>query len=165
MTRLRVAHVITRLCKGGAQENTFHTVRLANRDTFDVDLVSGPTEECEGSIEDTVAAAGIRVLRVPALVREVSPFKDLAVGRLEPIKGFTYFVDAARRVAQSVPDAVFVLAGQGSLEASLRAQAAPPSGRFPFLGPRDDGFDRMVMRIEALYEDVARRRARKGETN
>ena len=292
--RLRVAHVITRLCKGGAQENTFHTVRLANRDRFDVDLISGPTEGCEGSIEDTVAAAGISVLRVPALVREVSPLRDFAalrhltrlfrarnydivhthtskagflgriaarraripvvihtphgnvfdgyfnpvatrlfvameryaarrcdriieltpggieehlehgigqrdqfctifsgidlepfdeafrrrdqirrtleippdallvgaVGRLEPIKGFTYFVDAARRVAQSVPDAVFVLAGQGSLEASLRAQAAPLGGRFRFLGPRDDVPDLMaaldVFVLPSLNEGMGR---------
>lgn len=292
--RLRVAHVITRLCKGGAQENTFHSVRLANRDRFDVDLISGPTEGCEGSIEDAVAAAGIGVLRVPALVREVSPLRDLAalrhltrlfrarnydivhthtskagfvgriaagraripvvihtphgnvfdgyfnpiatrlfvameryaarrcdriieltpggieehlahgigrrdqfctifsgidlapfdearrrrdqtrrdlgvppdallvgaVGRLEPIKGFTYFVDAARLAAESVAGAVFVLAGQGSLETSLRAQAAPLGGRFRFLGPCDDVPDLMaaldVFVLPSLNEGMGR---------
>ena len=48
MNRVRIAHVITRLCKGGAQEDTFHTVRLANRDRFDVTLISGPTAGAEG---------------------------------------------------------------------------------------------------------------------
>ena len=51
MSKIRVAHVITRLCKGGAQENTFHTVRLANRERYEVDLVSGPMSGHEGSIE------------------------------------------------------------------------------------------------------------------
>lgn len=278
MRRLRVAHVITRLCKGGAQENTFHSVRLANRERFDVELISGPTEGCEGSIEDVVSAAGICVVRVPSLVREAAPFKDWSalrglmrlfrtrgydivhthtskagflgriaarragvpvvvhtahgnvfdgyfnavatrafiameryaarrcdriieltpggieehlalgigrreqfrticsgidlepfagavrrredtrrrlgigsgdvlvggVGRLEPVKGFTYFVEAARQVLAAEPSVQFVLAGQGSLEAALRAQAAPLGGRFRFLGPRNDIPDLMA---------------------
>ena len=77
MKRFRVAHVITRLCKGGAQENTFHTVRLANRDRFEVDLISGPTHGDEGSIEDAVRAAQIEILRVPELVRNVAPVSDV----------------------------------------------------------------------------------------
>ena len=77
MRKFRVAHVITRLCKGGAQQNTFQTVRLANRDRFEVDLVSGYTRGHEGSIEDTVRHAGIDVVRVPALVRPVAPVRDL----------------------------------------------------------------------------------------
>lgn len=76
MRKLRVAHVITRLCKGGAQENTFHTVRLANRDRFDADLISGPTRGREGSIESAVADAGIEVVRVPHLLRRVAPYHD-----------------------------------------------------------------------------------------
>ena len=292
--RLRVAHVITRLCKGGAQENTFHSVRLADKRRFDVDLISGPTAGAEGSIEDAVAAAGIGVVRVPGLVREPAPLKDLAalrrlarlfrdrrydivhthtskagflgrlaarragvpavmhtphgnvfdgyfnplatklfetmerraarwcdriveltpggvdehlrrgigrpgqfcvifsgidlepfgeavkrrgktrrtlgvkpdellvggVGRLEPVKGFTYFVDAARRVLEAVPEARFVLAGQGSLDGPLRAQAGPLGGRFDFLGPRDDVPDLMaaldVFVLPSLNEGMGR---------
>jgi len=78
MRTIRVAHVITRLCKGGAQENTFQTVRLANRDRFKVDLISGPTRGREGSIEDAVREAGIEVVRVPALVRAPAPVRDLS---------------------------------------------------------------------------------------
>jgi len=74
--KIRVAHVITRLCKGGAQENTFHTVRLANRTRFEVDLISGPTHGHEGSIEDAVRAAGIPILREPFLVRPPAPVRD-----------------------------------------------------------------------------------------
>ncbi|HNR37384.1 MAG TPA: glycosyltransferase, partial [Candidatus Hydrogenedentes bacterium] len=77
MKRFRIAHVITRLCRGGAQENTFHSVRLANRERYEADLVSGPTFGDEGSIEDAVRAAGIEIVRVPHLVRRVAPFSDL----------------------------------------------------------------------------------------
>lgn len=76
MTRYRIAHIITRLSQGGAQENTFHTVRLADRSRFDVDLISGPTRGHEGSIEDAVEAAGITILREPHLVRAPVPHRD-----------------------------------------------------------------------------------------
>ena len=272
MRKLRVAHVITRLSKGGAQENTFHTVRLANTERFAVDLISGPTRGAEGSIEEAVAAAGITIHRAPHLVRLPSPLQDWlcfrslvkrfsegrydivhthtskagilgrlaaarvgvpvvvhtphgnifhgyfnpiltrlfvwferhasrrndriieltpggieeylqegigqraqfvtifsgidthpyeeavaqreatrralgvgtndvligGVGRLERVKGFTYFVEAAHAVAETVPAARFILAGQGSLEDELRAQAAPLGERFQWLGMRED---------------------------
>jgi len=294
MNRLRVAHVITRLCKGGAQENTFHTVRLANRDRFDVSLISGPTSGAEGSIEDRVAAAGIAIMREPALIREVSPAHDLralmglvrtfrrerfdivhthtskagmlgrtaariagvpivvhtphgnifdgyfsplktqlfiaaerwaarrtdriieltpggidehlargigrreqfvsifsgidlspyelartartktraalglrddqfvvgAVGRLEPIKGFTYFMDAAEVIAPRAPRACFVHAGDGSEASVLRSRAGSLNGRVKFLGLREDvpalmaAFDVLV--VPSLNEGMGR---------
>ncbi|GMV92485.1 MAG: glycosyl transferase [Candidatus Hydrogenedentota bacterium] len=278
MKRFRVAHVITRLCKGGAQENTVSTVRLANRDRFEVDLISGPTYGSEGSIEGAVAEAGFEILRVPHLVRSPNPWQDFlayqelkrlfrerrydivhthtskagylgrlaaahtgvpilvhtphghiffgyfnrvltafftalerqaarktdrlialtdrgikehllrgvgrpeqweaifsgidlnpyaqaierrastreilgikmdefvvgAVGRLEPVKGFAYFVEAARAIAESVPESRFILVGDGSLADSLRAQAADLGERFRFLGLRHDVPDLMA---------------------
>jgi len=272
MNRIRVAHVITRLCKGGAQENTFHTVRLANPERFEVDLISGPTRGSEGSIEDAVRAAGIDVIREPHLLRDVAPIHDLlalrglthlfrteryqivhthtskagfvgrvaaaragvpiiihtphgnvfdgyfsktltgifvrmeryavrkttriialtpegvaedlahgigtpdqyttifsgvdfapfdraisrryptrqslgiergdflvgGVGRLEPVKGFAYFVQAARLVAEAVPEARFILVGNGSQYAELAAQLGAIRDKFVMLGMRDD---------------------------
>ncbi len=272
MSKIRVAHVITRLCKGGAQENTFHTVRLANRDRFEVDLISGPTHGKEGSLEPEIVEAGIAIHREPALVRPIAPISDIlatrrltrtfreraydivhthtskagyigrvaakranipiivhtphgnifhgyfplgltrffvhlerraarwtdrlieltergidesleqgigqraqyrsifsgidlqpyaaaraardatrhslgvepgdilvgAVGRLEPVKGFTYFIAAARKVAERVPNVRFIVAGQGSLEDDLRNQANGLGDRFQFLGLRND---------------------------
>ncbi len=76
MTRYRIAHIITRLSQGGAQENTFHTVRLADRSRFDVDLISGPVDGSEGSIEGVVGAAGIAIIREPHLVRAPVPHLD-----------------------------------------------------------------------------------------
>lgn len=77
MTRARIAHIITRLSKGGAQENTFHTVRLADRARFEVDLISGHASGDEGSMEATVRSAGIEIIREPHLVRAPAPLRDL----------------------------------------------------------------------------------------
>ncbi len=272
MSVVRVAHVITRLCKGGAQENTFHTVRLAKRDRFAPDLISGPTAGPEGTIEPGIEAAGIPILREPFLVREPAPLRDWltlrrlerrfrrerydivhthtskagflgrlaaeragvplvvhtphgnifhgyfpawktrlfvwmerhaarrtdrlieltrggieehlaegigrreqyaavfsgidtapfekavrnreetrrqlgfshddfvvgGVGRLERIKGFDYFVEAAKRIAEAAPEARFLLAGDGAQAGALKAAAAPLGGRVRFLGLRND---------------------------
>ncbi|MBI1321033.1 MAG: glycosyltransferase [Candidatus Hydrogenedens sp.] len=272
MPRIRVAHVITRLIKGGAQENTFHTVRLHDAARFEADLIAGPPLGAEGSIEDVVRAAGVDIQREPWLLRNPAPLRDLmtlrrleqrfrrgrydivhthtskagwlgriaaeragvpiivhtphgnvfhgyfspavarafvwmeryaarrtdaiieltpggieehlaegigqrsqyrvifsgidtapyddaiamreatraalgcppgalligGVGRLEPIKGFTYFVEAALRLADALPEARFVLAGQGSETEAIRRRAAPLGDRFQMLGLRAD---------------------------
>ncbi len=272
MSKIRVAHIITRLCRGGAQENTFHTVRLANLERYEVDLISGPTRGPEGSMEPMVLAAGIPILREPFLTRNPAPLRDYlalkrltkrlregrydlvhthtskagflgrlaaeragipaivhtphgnvfqgyfnpyltrlfvwmerhgarrtdriieltqggitehlaedigrreqyrvifsgidiapyadaiarrqetrhalgvgddellvgGVGRLEPVKGFAYFVEAAQRIAERTPGPRFIIVGQGSLDAELRRAAAPLGTRFVFTGPRDD---------------------------
>lgn len=291
---IRVAHIITRLCKGGAQENTFNSVRLINRDRFIPNLISGPTTGSEGSIESDIAAAGIDILRVPDLVREISPMRDFralrhltrlfrvnkydvvhthtskagflgrlaavrarvpiivhtphgnifdgyfpyfvtrafigmeryaarhtdriieltpkgvedhlrenigrpdqftvifsgidlapfedairrrdatrsalgiepghilvgAVGRLEPVKGFMHFVAAAHRIAESMPECRFIIAGQGSQDAALRAEAAPLGDRFRFLGMRHDVPDIMaaldIFVLSSLNEGMGR---------
>lgn len=292
--KIRVAHLITRLCQGGAQENTFHTVRLANTARFEVDLISGPTHGPEGSIEDAIADAHIPVQREPWLVRQPAPVRDYltyyrllarfkqrryhivhahtskagilgrmaalragvpvivhtphgnvfhgyfnrpltkafvalerkcarftdriieltsggveehlaerigrreqfrvifsgidlapftsararrmetraalgvapdeilvgGVGRLEPVKGFPYFVEAAAAIAQAAPNARFVLAGDGSQAAALQAQAAPLGSRFQFLGRRADVPDLMaafdVLVVPSVNEGMGR---------
>ena len=294
MKRVRVAHVITRLCQGGAQENTFHTVRLANPDRFEADLISGFTEGSEGSIEHLVQKAGVEIVREPALVRQVSPHRDLlalrrltrlfrerrydivhthtskagfigrlaaeragvpirvhtphghifqgyfltpvtkmfilleryaarkthrlialtergiaehlrrgigcreqwtavfsgidlspydeairrrdetrrklgvapddllvgGVGRLEPVKGFPYFVGVARKVIEAVPQARFILAGSGSQFGHIRELARPIADRFQLLGLREDVPDLMaamdVFVLPSLNEGMGR---------
>lgn len=76
MTRYRIAHIITRLSQGGAQENTFHTVHLADKARFEVDLISGPVDGSEGTIEPTIETAGINIIREPHLVRAPAPHRD-----------------------------------------------------------------------------------------
>jgi len=69
-----VAHLITKLEWGGAQENTLATVRGLSKDRFDPVLIAGA-----GGMLDPAAASipGIRFLRVDSLVREIRPAADL----------------------------------------------------------------------------------------
>ena len=48
-----------------------------------------------------------------------------AVGRLEPIKGFAYFIKVAKIVAQAYPDTQFILVGDGALRRELTKLARP----------------------------------------
>lgn len=294
MKRIRVAHIITRLCKGGAQENTFHTVRLHNSERFEADLISGPTRGEEGSIEEAVRKTGVTIHREPWLVRRPAPLGDLVtlrsltrrlregqydivhthtskagflgrlaaeragvpivvhtphgnifdgyfhpavtrlyvwmerhaarrtdaiieltaggidahldedigrreqfrvifsgidvkpyetararreetraalgvqpheiliggVGRLEPIKGFPYFVEGAKLVVETAPETRFALAGSGMQEQELRRAAAPLGDRFQLLGLREDVPDLMaafdVLVVPSLNEGMGR---------
>ncbi len=75
---MRVAHVITRLIVGGAQENTVATVLgLRRRPNVEVSLISGPTSGPEGSLEPLVTGIPELLTRVPELVRPVRPWLDL----------------------------------------------------------------------------------------
>ena len=76
MERPRVAHIITRLILGGAQENTLYTAIGQQRD-YDVTLIIGVDDGTEGTLRDRAAAANVRVMVVPTLVRPIRPLTDL----------------------------------------------------------------------------------------
>ena len=65
------------------------------------------------------------------------------VGRLEPIKRIDLFLRMARIVADQVPDAQFVVAGEGSLQQALicSAREAGLEGNVHFVGHREDIHD------------------------
>ncbi len=65
------------------------------------------------------------------------------VGRLEPIKRVDLFLQMARIVADQVPDAQFVVAGEGSLRQSLicSAREAGLESNVQFIGHREDIHD------------------------
>jgi glycosyltransferase involved in cell wall biosynthesis len=71
-----------------------------------------------------------------ALVQGRPDFVVLTPARLHPQKGHTYLLQAAVQV----PDATFVLAGDGPLRGDLEAEARDlgVAGRCVFLGQRDD---------------------------
>jgi glycosyltransferase involved in cell wall biosynthesis len=74
---MKVAHIITRLIVGGAQENTLHTAEDLHRLHGDeVTLITGPGLGPEGSLEDRARAGGYRLEILPELKRAISPWAD-----------------------------------------------------------------------------------------
>ncbi len=75
---MRIAHIITRLILGGAQENTLLTCEDLLRQYGDqVLLVTGPPEGPEGSLLERARAGGVPMLLVPSLCRPIAPWRDL----------------------------------------------------------------------------------------
>ena len=73
---MKVAHVITRMIVGGAQENTLHTCQdLVNDYGDEVLLITGPATGPEGDLL-TKGRAGCQVVYVPSLVRPINLWKD-----------------------------------------------------------------------------------------
>src|SRR5205823_967593 len=73
---IRILHVITRMVKGGAQENTLATVLGIDGRRWESSLAAGPALGPEGSLEPECRRAGVRMLGMSELVREVSPWQD-----------------------------------------------------------------------------------------
>lgn len=111
---MRVAHVITRLIVGGAQENTIASVLgLREKPGLEVSLISGPTTGPEGSLEPRVAGIPGLLTIVPELIRPVSPWHDwLALRKL------TALFRAQR------PDLVHTHSGKAGVLGRLAAHAA-----------------------------------------
>ena len=74
--KIKIAHIITRLIIGGAQENTLITVNgLQNNPDYAATLISGPTYGPEGSLESAARRVSPLVI-IPALRRNINPFHD-----------------------------------------------------------------------------------------
>lgn len=73
----RVAHIITRMIVGGAQENTLLSVEgLDAYEQYEVTLISGVDDGPEGSLLPR-AKETTRLIVIPELVRSVAPWTDL----------------------------------------------------------------------------------------
>lgn len=77
--------------------------------------------------------------------------------RLHPMKGHVHLLRAIPQVMRAVPDAHFVLAGDGELRAELEQQAAASglAGRVHFLGFRSDVADVTQLYDVALLPSVS----------
>ncbi len=74
---IRVAHIITRMILGGAQENTLFTCEgLQAMPEYDVRLITGPAIGPEGELLRRAEEHGISVDLVPSLRREINPLLD-----------------------------------------------------------------------------------------
>jgi glycosyltransferase involved in cell wall biosynthesis len=87
------------------------------------------------AIGESDRAAARREFNLPASAHVVA-----WVGRLTPIKQPELFLAAARRMTMSDPDATFLIAGGGDMEASFRAEVAASglAPRIKFLGWQRD---------------------------
>ena len=75
---MRIAHLITRLIIGGAQENTLFNVQDQHHLHGDeVCLMTGPETGPEGSLIDRAKQLGLDVRIVPELQRNLNPLNDL----------------------------------------------------------------------------------------
>jgi len=76
---MRIAHVITRLMLGGAQENTVLCCKDLMRDYGDeVLLVTGPPLGLEGDLLPWARAGGVPLEVLPQLRRPIHPWRDLS---------------------------------------------------------------------------------------
>ena len=79
---MRIAHVITRLILGGAQENTLFTCEdLLRIYGDDVLLITGPALGPEGSLLERARAGGVPLEIIPPLCRAIHPWRDLLAYR------------------------------------------------------------------------------------
>src|SRR3954462_10616975 len=107
---MRIAHVITRLIIGGAQENTLSSVLgLRQKPGLSVTLISGPSAGPEGSIEHLVP----HLLKVPSLIRAVHPYKD-----------FTALRELQELFVRIAPDIVHTHSGKAGILGRLAAAKA-----------------------------------------
>ena len=73
---MKLCHVITRMIVGGAQENTLYTCRGHLEKGHEVTLVTGPSPGPEGKLLERTCPPGLRIVLLPDLVREISPWHD-----------------------------------------------------------------------------------------
>ena len=79
---MRIAHVITRLILGGAQENVVLCCEDLLRDyADDVLLITGPALGPEGSLLERGRAGGVPLAILPSLRRAIHPWRDLLAYR------------------------------------------------------------------------------------
>ncbi len=74
---MKIAHIITRMIIGGAQENTLLNCEdLLHLHGDDVLLITGPPLGREGSLLDRATANGVPLAIVPSLRRSIHPWHD-----------------------------------------------------------------------------------------
>lgn len=110
---MRIAHLITRMILGGAQENTLLTCEDLIHDYHDdVLLVTGPPLGPEGSLLERAHVSGVPVKVIPELRREIHPLRDTQ----------SYFA-LKRAIAKFKPDVVHTHSGKAGLLGRMAAHA------------------------------------------
>jgi len=109
---MRIAHVITRLILGGAQENTLLSCEdLMRMYGDDVLLVTGPPLGPEGSLLERARAGGVPVELIPELRRSIHPWRD-----------FLAYRRILRALRRFQPDVVHTHSAKGGILGRLAAK-------------------------------------------
>ena len=121
---MRVAHVITRMIIGGAQENTLLNCLDLLRDYDDeVVLITGPALGPEGDLLSQGRAGELPVRLLPELLRPIDPWHDWKAYR-----------SIRRAIDEFGPDVVHTHSAKGGM---LGRKADPdPGARQPVRPPR-----------------------------
>lgn len=146
---MRVAHVITRLIVGGAQENTLASVLgLRQKPGLEINLISGPTRGSEGSLEPVFNDYPGLLQVLPELVRPIGPWQDrLALRRLTQI------------FSEQRPDIVHTHSGKaGVLGRLAAARAGVPLIIHTIHGPSFGPFQGWFLNL--IFRQAERRAAR-----
>ncbi|WP_164104148.1 glycosyltransferase family 4 protein [Candidatus Laterigemmans baculatus] len=108
---MRIAHIITRMIIGGAQENTlYNCLDLLRLHGDEVVLITGPSLGPEGSLLEQGRAGELPVIELDSLRRAIHPLKDLRA-----------LADLRRVLGELRPDVVHTHSAKGGI---LGRQAA-----------------------------------------
>lgn len=77
LKKKKVAHIITRLTLGGAQENTVFTFMNHNREKYDAYLIFGGDESYGGSIYKNNLNNNKNLILIKEMANSINPIKDL----------------------------------------------------------------------------------------
>ncbi|MCB9800530.1 MAG: glycosyltransferase [Candidatus Omnitrophica bacterium] len=72
-----VLHIITRMTRGGAQENTRATLQGLRRAGYEPVLITGASWSAEGEILSQALEEGLEIIILPELIRELNWRRDL----------------------------------------------------------------------------------------
>ena len=149
---MRIAHVITRLIVGGAQENTVSSVLgLNKKEDITVRLYSGPTTGPEGSLESIFTSCSDLLHIVPKLIRPINPFSDYLAYR-----------HLLREFKKFKPDIVHTHSGKAGFLGRIAAKKANVRNivhtiHGPSFGPYQDCLSNMLFKkaekIAAAHTD------------
>ena len=72
--KIRVAHIISRMVTGGAEENILFTIQGLDKDRYDIDLIIG--EECNKDIFNIGGKSGFNIIQINGLKGKLNFFCD-----------------------------------------------------------------------------------------
>lgn len=77
MSKTKVCHIITKMVYGGASLGTLHLVENLNPQHFEGTVICGIQSDDEGGLLQNNKDRKFSIIRIPEMVREINPIKDL----------------------------------------------------------------------------------------